>query len=250
MSKKGLICDPDAVSAVDKLDYPFERLKINKKTTVLLTLRAIAIDELTSAFLKENPHSIVIYLGCGLDSRAMRLGFPSDHWYDLDFPEVIAVKKQIFPQNDHYSLLGYSVTDLEWLNKININDLPVLVIAEGLLMYLPEKEVKALIVAMKEKFKDVDFVFDAYSKTTAEYAKYQPSLKRTGAAILYGIDHPAEIEGYARGIAHLKTVYLTDRGLINRLGAADRFLFGLAGKFKKAREAHRIFVFRLLEPLR
>jgi hypothetical protein len=43
----------------------------------------------------------------------------------------------------------------------------------------------------------------------------------------------------------MKTLYLTDENVIEMLPKNYRIIFRLAGLFKSAREAHRVFVLRV-----
>ncbi len=245
MSEKGLFKDPDAEVAISQIDYDFSKLQIKEKTQIMLSIRGALIDDYTKQYLADHPDSTVIYLGCGLDSRAKRLGYPSKLWYDIDFPEVIDIKKQLYPQTEHYKYVSSSVTDWAWLDNIETSNQPVLAIAEGLLMYLNEQDIKTLFLKMRDQFKDVTFVFDAYSEVTAEHAKNHPSLKKTGANVQWGIDSPQTLETYGEGITYVKTVYFTDDAATKNLPTRYRMMFQLAGKFKTAKEAHRIFVIKL-----
>lgn len=245
MSKKGFFIDKDAEDAIAKLDYDFSRLKILEKTQIMLSLRGALIDNYTKDFLKSNPGSTVIYLGCGLDARAKRLSFPSQLWYDLDYPEVIEIKKKLYKETAFYRYIPSSVTDYSWMKSVEAKGEPVLVIAEGLLMYLSEQEVKDLTIRLRDRFKTVYFIFDAFSRTTAKFSKGHPSLSKTGATIFWGADSPKEIEAFGEGIIHLKTFYLTDERILDRLPTAQRLMFRIAGVFKAAKEAHRIFVMKL-----
>jgi O-methyltransferase involved in polyketide biosynthesis len=245
MSKKGLFADADAERAVAQIDYDFSTLRIPEKTQILLCLRSALIDDYAKTFLLAHPDSAAVSLGCGLDARARRLAPYSTCWYDLDFPQVLDIKRQLYPQTDRYRLVASSVTDLGWMDKIEAGGAPVLVIAEGLLMYLSEPDVKALFLGLRDRFGDVTLIFDAYSVFTAKQAGRHRSLRKTGARIQWGVRSPEELEAFGAGIVHLKTLYLTDRGAIAHLPAGTRFLYGLAGKFPAAREAHRIFAMRL-----
>lgn len=245
MSKKGLFRDRDAEYAVDQIDYDFSKLHIQEKTQMMLSIRGSLIDDLCTSYLSEHPHSTVIYLGCGLDARSRRLSVCAQLWYDLDFPQVIAIKKQLYEQTPNYRYIPSSVTDWDWMDHVELSSNPVLVIAEGLFMYLNEQDIQTLLVKMRDKFLDVTLIFDAYSSLTAKQAKNHPSLKKTGALIQWGVDSPREVETFGSGITHIKTVYLTDKNATGNLSAGYRFMFGLAGKFKAAREAHRIFVMKL-----
>ncbi len=250
MSQKGLFKDRDAEHAIAQISYDFSRLHIQNKTQMMLSIRGSQIDNYTMEYLKKYPDSTVVYLGCGLDARARRLNAPFKLWYDLDFPQVIAIKKQLYEETADYRYIPSSVTDWGWMDKIERSGKPVLVIAGGLLMYLHEQDIKLLLIKMRDKFKDVTFIFDAYSTLTAKQAKRHPSLKKTGATIHWGLDSPATIESFGSGIFHIKTIYLTNGGAIQNLPLGYRMMFRLAGSFKTAKEAHRIFVMKLVAPLK
>lgn len=245
MSSKGYFQDRYAENAIRSIHYDFSRLKIQEKTQIMLSVRGALIDAFCIDFLRKQPDSTVIYLGCGLDARAKRLGMPTRLWYDLDFPEVIAIKRQLYPETKQYRLIGSSVTHWEWMDAIGQNSKPVLVIAEGLLMYLSEEEVQTLVLKMRDRFLNTTFVFDAYSHFTAKQASNHPSLKKTGAIIRWGIDSAEELTSLSDGILHQETIYLTDARATKLLPKQFRAMFRFAGLFRAAREAHRIFVLQL-----
>jgi O-methyltransferase involved in polyketide biosynthesis len=111
-------------------------------------------------------------------------------------------------------------------------------------MYLSETQVKELFLKLQSSFSPCLFLFDAYSRLTAKYSKYQPSIRSTGAHIRWGADSPAEIERFGEGISYQSRTYLTDWD-IGDLSLRFRLGFKIMGRFKTAREAHRIFLFRL-----
>lgn len=243
MSRRGLFPDTDAEQAVARIDYDFSRLKIRDKTQLMLSLRSALLDDFTTAYLREHREAAVLYLGCGLDPRARRLHEPAVRWYDLDFPEVIAIKRQLFDETPRYSMLASSVTEWGWLDAVAGGG-DVLVIAEGLFMYLGEDDIRTLFDRLRRKFAGVTLIFDAYSHATVKHSARHPSLKKTGAVIRWGVDTPSEIEAFG-GVRHEKTLYLTDREAVKRLPKGSRLIFSIAGKFRAAREAHRIFVMSL-----
>ena len=246
MSKKSkIISDKKAEEIIDSIDYDFSKLKIAKKIQVFMSLRAAIIDDYTREFIEENPGCIVLHLGCGLDSRVLRVKKKLKCWYDLDFPEVIKIKKKFFTETIGYKMIGSSVTDYSWIERIVHDDEPVLIIAEGLLMYLNEEEVENLLIKLKNKFANAEIIFDAFSKTTVKYSKYQPSLNKTEAKIQWGSDDPHEIEKFASGITHIDTKYFNDDYRIKFLSSYYRFMFNITKFFSAAREAQRIFIFEL-----
>src|SRR5262249_33122675 len=99
-------------------------------------------------------------LGCGLDGRRFRLAPPeSVLWFDIDQPAVIELRRRLYDETDHYRMIGSSVTDPEWLDQIPTGR-PTLVIAEGLLMYLRETEVRQLLKRLTDRFDSGEMLFD------------------------------------------------------------------------------------------
>lgn len=246
MSKSNkIIKDKKAEEIINTINYDFSKLKIAKKIQIFMSLRAAIIDDYTDCYIKNNPGCIVLHLGCGLDSRVMRVKRRAKCWYDLDFPNVMELKTNYFYEDDYYKMIGSSVTDFNWMSQINYSGEPVLVIAEGLLMYLNENEVKNLLIALKRKFTGAEIIFDAFSKSTVRLSKYQPSLSKTKAQVLWGFDKPTDVEKLDGGIKYLNTLYLNDDKRIQSLEAYYKFMFNFTKNIKAAREAQRIFIFKL-----
>lgn len=240
MSEAGLFTDKPAERVVNSIDYDFSHLRIDKKLCIFMALRAAIFDDYTLEFLSRNPDATVIYLGCGLDSRCERLGYPAAMWYDLDYAEVIELKRKFFEERESYQLIPSSVTELSWLDEIKKGDFPVLIIAEGLFMYLAEDDIRRLADALGTRFPNARIIFDAYSKTTAKYSKYQPSLRKTGAVIRWGVDSAQELA--KTGLYRIETKYMHEHRLVERLSSYFRFMFRMSGHFKAVREAHRVFI--------
>jgi O-methyltransferase involved in polyketide biosynthesis len=58
----------------------------------------------------------------------------------VDYPDVIDLRRQLFPERDAYHLIGAPLSDLRRLDQVP-RDQPRLLIAEGVLHYLSEPEV-------------------------------------------------------------------------------------------------------------
>ncbi len=237
--------DKKAQEILEHIEYDFAKLRIPRKTAVMLCMRAKKIDFYTQEFLADHPKNVVIHLGCGLDSRYTRVNRGEVEWYDLDMPEVIDFRRKFYKETDKYHMLPSSVTDLDWTDSISPGALPVLVLAEGLFMYLKEEEVKALILKLKETFPGCGLAFDAYSVLTAKSAKKHPSIKKTGAVIHWGIDDATTIEQWAEGIRLNEEWYFTQSKDIEKLGFGYRLAFRIAGLFTAAKKAHRVLFYSL-----
>ena len=143
---------PEARDILNQVDYDFARLRVPYKTVVLICQRAKKLDAATRAFLVEQPNGVVLHLGCGLDSRFWRVDNGQVEWYDLDMPPVIELRRQFYPDHARCHLIASSVTDLEWVDRVAAAGRPVLVVAEGLLMYLGEADVRRLVLRYGKHF--------------------------------------------------------------------------------------------------
>ena len=240
-----LFFDPKAQEILNQVDYDFTRLRVPSKTVVLICQRAKKIDALTREFLAAQPEGTVLHLGCGLDSRFWRVDNGKVEWYDLDMPLVIELRKRFFPASERYHMVASSVTDLDWVDRVMASGRPVLAIAEGLLMYLGEPDVRRLVLRLSEGFPGCRLIADVFSRMTARSATRHPSLKQTGAAIGWGIDDPHEIEAWSHGIRLLEEWFFTQDPDLARLSLGYRVAYRLAGAFKTVQRAHRIVYYQL-----
>ena len=203
MSKQNLfIKDKKAEEIINNVEYNFRKLKQSKWLSMYMAARARQIDELCNGYIKENKNLVVIHLGCGLDSRALRVNQEYNMWYDLDFESVIELRKQYYKESEKYKMIGKSVTDLTWLQDIKECE-EILIVAEGLTMYLSEEEIKDILVAINNKFKNVTLIFDAYSKKAVKASKIKNPVNQMNAQIKYGLD---KMEDFLKLNSNLKFV--------------------------------------------
>src|SRR5262249_15464559 len=141
----------------------WHELGIADRWTPLVTVRAAQYDIWASQFLAVHQHATVVHLGCGLDSRVFRLDPGACvEWYDVDYPAVIALREQIFPTRPRYHLVGTSATNLSWLDRIPA-DRPVMLLAEGISMYLTEHDGVALLQRVVDHFPSGELQIDFYN---------------------------------------------------------------------------------------
>jgi O-methyltransferase involved in polyketide biosynthesis len=240
-----LFFDPMSEEILKRVDYDFARLHVPYKTVILVCQRAKKLDAVTREFLVEQPDGVVLQLGCGLDNRFWRVDNGRVNWYDLDMPAVVKLRRQFFPESERYQLIASSVTDLAWVDTVRTGGHPVLVVAEGLLMYLEEADVRRLVLRLHETFPGCRLIADVFSRLAARSAGKHPSLQSTGATIGWGIDDSQELEAWAPGVRLLEETYFSDDPDLGRLSFGYRAAYRLAGAFKMVRRAHRIVYYQL-----
>lgn len=240
-----ILVDEKALEIIDKIDYDFETLKIPNKTNIQMSIRARLIDNYVLD-LNHDQEYVVLHLGCGFDCRFFRLGQSNVDWYDVDFEEVINIRKKLISEQKYYHMIGSSVTDQQWLNEIPVVDKEYIVIAEGLFMYLEAKEIQQLIDRLINTIGRFTLIFDAFSKYTAKKVKHHRSLKKTGAIVKWGLNDPEVLEEWNQKIVFIKAIYFTDNRLINQLNIINRIIYKIAGSFSIVKKAHRILVYKII----
>ena len=261
-TEKPVIVDKKAIEITEELNKIFEksnsvlyqnlakgksRKRNAKKLNVAMALRTRKFDRYCTSFLKENPDGTVVELGCGLSTRFPRIANNTCIWYDLDLPEVIEIRKNFFKESERYHLIASSVTDFEWMKKIKEKNKKILFIAEGLLMYLQEKEVKELIINMQKNFPGCYLTCEVVNTFLVKMLKrkmFRRKFQRDfgfgkDTSFYFGIKDSKDLESWHQGIRFLEEwTYFDDHE--NKMGWMNIF-----GKSEKLRKTQWIIYYQL-----
>ena len=117
-----------------------------------MIVRTAVMDELILRAIDRDGVTTVLNLAAGLDARPYRLPLPpSLRWVEVDFPDVIAYKQEQLAVERPVCVLeqvGADLTDVArrraLFAEIGGAGRPVLVVTEGLLIYLTREQVAAL----------------------------------------------------------------------------------------------------------
>lgn len=195
-----LLDDRYAKQIVERIDYDWKQTTITARRAPSVTTRAAHFDIWARQFLAVHPSALVLHLGCGLDSRFFRLQPAAGvDWYDIDYPDVIALREQLLPTRDNNHLVAASVTDQAWLAAIP-DDRPVLMIGEGLTMYLTEQDGIALLRRVVEHFSSGELQFDAFNSLGIKSQWLNTVVRRSGSRLQWGINGPDEILAAVPGL--------------------------------------------------
>ena len=92
-----MVQDPIAVDLVQRIDFDFSRFAhLANSQQVFILMRTRQMDRWARSFLAEHPDGVVVDLGCGLDAVFERVDNGRVAWYDLDLPNVIALRKKFY----------------------------------------------------------------------------------------------------------------------------------------------------------
>ena len=166
---RGAIKDTKAVQLVDKIDYDFSLADKDPAMHSGVVARTIVLDKLVKKYLAKNKDAVVVNIACGLDTRCYRMsGY--EHWYNLDLPETIGVRKKLLPEEGKISQIAMSAMD-DWGGEIAEQDTPVIVIIEGLTMYLSEEDVKKIFSIISKRFEHVTVLVETKNPTMVKRIK-------------------------------------------------------------------------------
>jgi O-methyltransferase involved in polyketide biosynthesis len=177
-----VLADPVAVELVDRIDYPFAE-RFGESFGQFQAVRTKCFDREVRRFLQAHPAGTVVALGEGLETQFWRVDNGTVRWVGVDLPEVEVLRRRLLPASDRVTSRGESVLDLGWLEELSGG--PTLVTAQGLLMYLEQEEVDAIVTAFAEALPGGgDFVFDAMAPWAVERSRsgklsHDPARPRT-----------------------------------------------------------------------
>jgi O-methyltransferase involved in polyketide biosynthesis len=187
-------------------------------------MRARQFDRLVRGFLEKHPDGVLVELGCGLDTRPARIDNGRRTWIGLDFPEVISLRRQLLPAGPRERLLEGSLTDPDWMDRVEAGRRPVLFSAEGVFVYLDGEALRRTVVRMAERFPGGELAFDAMKGYMVRLDNLHPQLHSAGARLKWGLNDPRDVEGWSPRI-RLEEVWTYFGQREPRLGAANAMRF-------------------------
>ncbi len=197
--------DQRAVALVAQMDYDFAQIKTirtteaNKVARIMLTRE---IDRYTRDFLHRHPEAVVVHIGCGLDSRFERVDNHRAEWFDLDLPEVIGLRRELIGDDaGRYHLLGCSVLDDAWLEAVNVYPgRPFLLVAENVLVYFTEAQVKSLVLRICDRLPGAELVFDGWTPPLVWLGNRQLSRSKFRGLLHWGFWSSRTLERWGEDI--------------------------------------------------
>ena len=248
--KNPILRDPWAEEAMQHIDYDLSKQLTGVASwsmwrdigPTIIATRAATFDQLTISFLADHPDAVVLQVGCGMDSRAFRVNPPADvEWFDVDYPDVIDLRRQLFPTRDHYHMIGAPLDDLRWLADVP-RERPALMIAEGVLHYLSETDVKALLNAVVAHFPSGQLIFDICNTMIVKQAG--KNVGGTGATYRWGLDDPQDIKQLEPKLALIKEFKPSELVAFSRFPLWLRAMFRVMETNMTLRRNERIVVYR------
>ncbi len=240
VSKKGIILqDPTAERIWAEEGFPVKGKSRSKWLSYNMAMRARVFDDWTELKLKQNPDALVLHIGCGLDSRCERVRHPYTAWVDSDFPEVIALRKKYYRENERYHMLPLDASRPEQIEKLPDNDTAIVVL-EGLCMYLTEAQLHAFLSALQAKYLCLHVLMDVYTGFGARASRIKNPVNDVGVTKLYGTDDLSALLGDLPLQIRAEHSFTPAR-LVDELKMPEKAVFKVLFTGKTYRKIYRLY---------
>ena len=207
-----LLKDDLAVALIKRIDCDYSRFKLQQHDEVAIIMRMHKFDSHVRAFLSRNPVAVVVHIGCGLDTRFERVDNGSVEWFDMDMPDVMALRQGLIPtEGIRYHTLATSVFEDNWLEEVSrFRPRPFMFLAEGVFPYFEEAQVRSLFVKLGDRFPGAELVCDAHTPFVIWTDNLQLVLSKVSARLHWGLRHSKDVENWGNGFLLLDEWFYFD----------------------------------------
>jgi O-methyltransferase involved in polyketide biosynthesis len=240
VSQKGIILDDKKAEEIwFKEQFPLKRKSKSKWLAYFMGMRSAVFDEWVKTKLTSHPNSVVLHLGCGLDSRIERINPTNTLWFDVDFDDVINERKRHYTQTENYHMLSADVKNPEFVNKLPEAE-NVIVILEGVSMYLSNADLCNLFAKITAKYPNTCLLVDCYTPFAVKMSKLKNPVNDVGVTKVFGVENPT-ILTMDTGLQFTKEHSLTPNHLINQLHGFERFIFKTLYAGKTSKKLYKLY---------
>ena len=228
LKKRPILKDPKAVEIVESIDWDFQRFN-QMRRVVAAALRTALFDEWVKDFLSRHPEGTVVEIGAGLNTRFERLDNGTLHWFDLDLPDTVELRRKFFTDSRRRVTLTASVLDPGWMAAVRQSPGPYFFVSEAVFIYLTEPEVKAALAQIAANFPRASIAFDTATLKGISHENKDHARRKLGARFSWACQDPREIERWNIGLRLVESRPLLDvpDSLRPRLSLSMRVVFRL-----------------------
>lgn len=243
VSKKSIILkDTKAEEIWDKEGFELKGKSKSKWLCYFMGMRSAVFDQWVSSQINEKSEAVVFHLGCGLDSRVLRVNHKKGIWYDIDFDDVIQERKKYYQENDHYKMISCDLREDTWLDNIPAYS-DVIIVMEGISMYFEPAELNQLLINLRKHFDNINLLMDCYSVKAAKLSKYKNPINDVGVTQVYGLDDPMQIVN-ATDYTFVRRHEMTPEKMINELKGYEHTIFKMIYAGSLSKDLYRIYEFK------
>ena len=234
-----LLQDPKAESIWAAEGFPLKGKAKSKWLAYNMAMRSGVFDKWTQEQITALPEAVILHVGCGLDSRCLRVNANNSLWFDVDFPEVITQRRLHFSETDTYRMIPSDIRDPNWLQEVP-KGVPAIIVMEGVSMYLTVEELNHVVQMWTGHFPEVRLLMDSYTTFAAKATKYKNPIHAVGVTRVYGFDDPREVTA----LPFLREHSLTPEEDIRQLKPSEQRFFKTMFAGRAAHRIYRLYEYR------
>ncbi len=243
VSKKGILLhDKKAEEIWAKEGFTLKGKSKSKWLAYYMGMRSAVFDNWLRKKMSSQDDYIIIHVGCGMDSRIERVGTGENHWYDIDFPEVIQERKKYYNETNYYHMIGFDVRDIKWFDYLPKNKTAI-VVMEGVSMYLCLEDLKAILKNIQNHFVNVHILMDCYTILAAKLSKHKNPINDVGVTIVYGMDDPEILEENT-GLSFVCEHEMTPKVFVDELKGVEKTIFEKVYGGRISKKMYRLYEYK------
>jgi O-methyltransferase involved in polyketide biosynthesis len=239
--QNSILHDRYASQIVKVLGYDFSQIakRASKVSMASFIARSVYFDEIIQKYIKERKNALIVNIGCGFDTTFERIDDGIVEWIDIDFPEVIDLRKKYIQENERRKFIAKSVFDIDWEKEIPKKE-NMLIMMAGIVYYFTEDELKELINKISNISAEIDIIFDYSSKQGISIINKRIAKDRlvdNKVVLKWGIDDINELGNWEKGIRIVDNIEIF-REHKKRLAFFQRIEMNIFDKLKVMSLAH------------
>ncbi len=242
-----ILKDAFSGDVVSKIDYDFAKFDRSTLSRVGTVIRARFFDDCILKFAREHPTAVIVQVGAGLDTRPLRLApvCPEATFYDLDLPDVIALRDKLVPKAPRNYSLPCSMLETAWMDELAKKHAGAkfVFVLEGVSMFFEKPIFREFFLNLAARFSGLVLVDLLNDFATKMNTRKHDTLKfmKEEVKIKMGIAGADEVEAWDK-----ERIKCLEIGTMMNM---YKHRWGLVGRamswIKPFREACRMFVFAL-----
>ena len=241
VSRRGLFLDDKKAEEIwTREGFPLRGKARSKWLAFYMGIRSAVFDDWLRRQLAQKSDAVILHIGCGMDSRVLRVDVPHRRWYDVDFPEVIRERQRYFAESGSYRMVSADICDCRWLQEVEGTS--AIVVMEGVSMYLTTAQLQELTAALCGRFDRLTLLTDCYTELAAKLSRYKNPVHDVGVSQVYGLNEPRLLE--VGGLTLTAELPMTPQEKIDALQGGEKVVFQKLYAGKMSQKLYRLYEFR------
>jgi O-methyltransferase involved in polyketide biosynthesis len=228
-----LFSDPEAERVCSLLDYDFaSREKKMHSAMGLFGALEVAQRQYDLAwevgnYLSAHPAAAVVNLGCGLDDTFRKADNGTCRGYNVDLPDVIAVRNELLRAGEREENVGCDLNDFSWMERVD-GAKGAVFFAAGVFYYFKTEDVRRLAAELARRFPGGMLAFDSCNRRGARLMT-KTWLREAGIRnvdALFSLEDPARLSAWSADFAAVtaKSYMRGYRDISGELGLVHRLM--------------------------